>query len=277
MKTRTTTTAGQPAPKSTKACLHIDLAKEEASRTNSEQSASSKGILEMIKFLTERYRFRFNTVMKYTEYATMSSCSTYQPLDPRTQKRMTLEVQVAGIEVSIKDVRNFLESDCIYDYNPISEFLAKCDGSWDGHDYIADLAQTVPNNNPHWTSWFRTWFLAMVNSWLPNKKHTYGNSVVPLLISGQGYNKSTFCRRLLPDELEWGYSDNLTLSDKRQVYQAMSQQLLVNLDEFNQISPKVQQGFLKNMLQLPRQDEAPLRQPHRDVSATCLFYRHKQP
>ena len=91
----------------------------------------------------------------------------------------------------------------------------------------------------------------MVNSWLPNKKHTYGNSVVPLLISGQGYNKSTFCRRLLPDELEWGYSDNLTLSDKRQVYQAMSQQLLVNLDEFNQISHKVQQGFLKNMLQLP--------------------------
>lgn len=173
--------------------------------------------------------------MKYTEYATTSSSSTYQPLDPRTQKRMTLEVQVAGIEVSIKDVRNFLESDCIYDYNPISEFLVKCDGSWDGHDYIADLAQTVPNNNPHWTSWFRTWFLAMVNSWLPNKKHTYGNSVVPLLISGQGYNKSTFCRRLLPDELEWGYSDNLTLSDKRQVYQAMSQQLLVNLDEFNQI------------------------------------------
>mgnify|MGYP002298857050 CR=1 FL=1 len=205
----------------------------------------------MIKFLTERYRFRFNTVMKYTEYATMSSSSTYQPLDPRTQKRMTLEVQVAGIEVSIKDVRNFLESDCIYDYNPISEFLAKCDGSWDGHDHIADLAQTVPNNNPHWTSWFRTWFLAMVNSWLPYKKHIYGNSVVPLLISGQGYNKSTFCRRLLPDELEWGYSDNLTLSDKRQVYQAMSQQLLVNLDEFNQISPKVQQGFLKNIIQLP--------------------------
>lgn len=127
--------------------------------------------------------------MKYTEYATMSSSSTYKTLDPRTQKRMTLEVQVAGIEVSIKDVRNFLESDCIYDYNPISEFLVKCDGSWDGHDYIADLAQTVPNNNPHWTSWFRTWFLAMVNSWLPNKKHTYGNSVVPLLISGQGYKR----------------------------------------------------------------------------------------
>ena len=32
---------------------------------------------------------------------------------------------------------------------------------------------------------------------------------------------------------------------------AMSQQLLINLDEFNQISPRVQQGFLKNIIQLP--------------------------
>lgn len=32
---------------------------------------------------------------------------------------------------------------------------------------------------------------------------------------------------------------------------AMSQQLLINLDEFNQISPRVQQGFLKNVIQLP--------------------------
>ena len=43
----------------------------------------------------------------------------------------------------------------------------------------------------------------------------------------------------------------MILSEKRQVLQAMSQFLLINLDEFNQISPQVQQGFLKNLLQLP--------------------------
>ena len=31
----------------------------------------------------------------------------------------------------------------------------------------------------------------------------------------------------------------------------MAQTLLINLDEFNQISPQVQQGFLKNLIQLP--------------------------
>ena len=91
----------------------------------------------------------------------------------------------------------------------------------------------------------------MVEQWHNRTGRQYGNSVVPLLISKQGYNKSTFCRRLIPPQLQWGYTDNLILSEKRQVLQAMSQCLLINLDEFNQISAKVQQGFLKNLIQLP--------------------------
>ena len=31
----------------------------------------------------------------------------------------------------------------------------------------------------------------------------------------------------------------------------MAQFMVINLDEFNQISPQVQQGFLKNLIQLP--------------------------
>ena len=55
---------------------------------------------------------------------------------------------------------------------------------------------------------------------------------------------------LLPPELQWGYNDSLVLSEKKSVLQAMSQFLLINLDEFNQISPKIQEGFLKNLVQL---------------------------
>jgi predicted P-loop ATPase len=36
------------------------------------------------------------------------------------------------------------------------------------------------------------------------------------------------------------------------VLQAMSQMLLINLDEFNQISARTQEGFLKNVIQLAR-------------------------
>lgn len=209
-------------------------------------------IASMMLLLRNQYHFRYNSVMKYVEYQPKEKgWYGYRPVEPRVMKRMTLEVQLAGLRVSIKDVRNFLESDYIKNYNPIEEYLYLCHNKWDGKDHIRALARTVPTNNPYWADWFYTWFLGMVDQWRGYTHRQYGNSVAPLLISKQGFNKSTFCRRLLPPELQWGYSDNLILSEKRQVYQAMAQFMLINLDEFNQISPQVQQGFLKNLIQLP--------------------------
>ena len=225
---------------------------------NSEENVDKDGkelsdnIMRMIGFLCKKYDFRYNSVMKFTEYRPKDKDYWgFQPVDARVQKRMTLEVQLANIRVSIKDVRNYLESDLLSTYNPVEDFLFKCAGKWDGKDYIRALARTVPTDNPYWEDWFYTWFLAMVNQWRSYSHRKYGNSVAPLLISKQGYNKSTFCRSLVPPELQWGYNDNLVLSEKRQVLQAMCQALLLNLDEFNQISPQVQQGFLKNIIQLP--------------------------
>ena len=231
-----------------------DSGTAEAKNDNKKEDKNSvrSNIVSMMQLLESRYDFRYNTVMKYVEYLPKDKgWYGYRPVEPRVQKRMTLEVQLADIRVSIKDVRNFLESDYIKNYNPIEEYLFQCYDKWDGKDHIRALARTVPTANPHWADWFYTWFLGMVDQWRGYSHRQYGNSVAPLLISKQGYNKSTFCRRLLPPELQWGYSDNLILSEKRQVYQAMAQFMVINLDEFNQISPQVQQGFLKNLIQLP--------------------------
>ena len=206
----------------------------------------------MISFLTMRYAFRYNTVLSCTEYRPVAlSADSFTPLDPRMLRRIILEVQREGIEVSPNDIRNYIESDYVRQFDPVGDYLASCEGAWDGHDHIGALARTVPTDAPLWHKWFKTWLLAMVSQWQNQPSRLYGNSVAPLLISPQGYHKSTFCRRLLPDVLKWGYTDSLTLSDRRQVMLAMSQQLLINLDEFNQISPRVQQGFLKNVIQLP--------------------------
>ena len=229
--------------------VDVDNSSEHVEKDSKELSDN---IMSMIGFLCKKYDFRYNSVMKFTEYRPKDKDYWgFQPVDARVQKRMTLEVQLANIRVSIKDVRNYLESDLLSTYNPVENFLFKCMGKWDGKDHIRALARTVPTDNPHWEDWFYTWFLAMVDQWRSYSHRKYGNSVAPLLISKQGYNKSTFCRSLVPPELQWGYNDNLVLSEKRHVLQAMCQALVINLDEFNQISPQVQQGFLKNIIQLP--------------------------
>ena len=216
--------------------------------TNNNENAINR----MIDFLITRYAFRYNSINSCTEFhPTDCPADSFKPLDLRTRRRITLEVQLAGIEVSQNDIANYIDSDYIRCYDPVGDYLASCEGAWDGTDHIGKLADTVPTDAPMWKEWFTTWVLAMVSQWMQTPGRLYGNSIAPLLISPQGYNKSTFCRRLLPEELKWGYTDSLTLGERRQVMLAMTQQLLINLDEFNQISPRLQQGFLKNIIQLP--------------------------
>lgn len=204
---------------------------------------------DLISFMNSRYELRYNTIMGYTEYRDQGTLTAFRPVDDRTRNSFSVEARMAGLNVWDKDINRIIASNFVKSYNPIDEYLWRIHSKWDGKDHIRALARRVPTNNPHWKEWFYTWFLGMVAQWI-GRNRNYGNSVAPLLISKQGFNKSTFCKSLIPEELQWGYNDSLVLSEKKAVLQAMSQFLLINLDEFNAISPKVQEGFLKNVIQL---------------------------
>ena len=206
---------------------------------------------QVMDYLSSRYVFRFNTVMGYTEYRPNNTwVHPFVPVDDRVLNRMAIECRLAGLNAWDKDVARYIHSSFIPEYNPVWEYLGECRGKWDGKDRIRELARRVPTKNPHWPDWFYTWFLGMVRQWQSSIYDRYGNQVAPLLISKQGWNKSTFIQSLLPPELQWGFTNQLDVSEKRQTLQAMSQFLLINLDEFNQISPQLQQGFLKNVITL---------------------------
>ena len=219
--------------------------------TDKMAQTTSRETKQLIDFLCSRYQFRFNTIMGYTEFKdnSLHYCD-WQSVDDRALKGLTMKVRLAGIDARDNDVRRYVQSDMIRPYDPIGDYLWEQYDKWDGKDHIRRLARTVPTRNPHWEDWFYTWFLGMVRQWQVTNFAKYGNQAVPLLISTQGWNKTTFCEQLLPPELSWGYTGNLQMEDKRQVLQQMAQMLLINLDEFNQISPSTQQGFLKNIITL---------------------------
>ena len=209
---------------------------EETEVTNTERETGERiptrcsHVVRMVEHIRRRYVLRYNTVTECTEYMERDGNGTFLMLDMRALKRITLEVQLAGIAVGFNDVRNYVGADFIGCFDPIGDFLAKCVGRWDGSDHIGRLADTVPTEDPEWRERFHTWFLGMVAQWTGKTGELYGNSNVPLLISDQGFNKSTFCRRLLPPELKWGYCERLQLAEKKQVLRAMSELLLINLD-----------------------------------------------
>ncbi len=224
---------------------HVEASEEETA------TEVSKETLRLMDFLNARYTFRYNTIMGYTEYKDKRyTYMEWMPVDERVMRGMTMKARLSGLNTWDNDVKRYVQSDMIRPFDPIGDYLWEQYDKWDGKDHIRKLARTVPTNNPHWEDWFYTWFLGMVRQWQVSNLAKYGNQAVPLLISAQGWNKTTFCEQLLPPELRWGYTGNLQMNDKRQVLNQMAQMLLINLDEFNQISPRTQQGFLKNVITL---------------------------
>ena len=63
-------------------------------------AAAGKGrtdILQMINYLEIRYQFRYNSVMKFTEYRPNNSwVGDFKPVDARVQKSMTLDVPISA-------------------------------------------------------------------------------------------------------------------------------------------------------------------------------------
>ena len=221
-------------------------------RRQSDEPTVSQETRRLIGFLRSHYVFRYNTVLGYTEYRPNNTwVHDWMPCDENVINGMTIEARLANLDARDKDVRRYVRSNMIRRCDPIDDFFAKVSGKWDGKtDHIAMLARCISCDIPQWEKWFRKWFLSMVAQWIKPYQE-YGNSIVPLLISAQGDGKTSFCRMILPKELSWGFLENLNVGDKRATLQAMHSFLLINLDEFNQIGQKLQEGFLKNVIQLP--------------------------
>ena len=204
--------------------------------------------MELLKqFMQARYLLRRNLITDGVEYIARGEIvADWQPLDRHALATITMEAMSEGIEAWDKDVKRYIDSTWVQDYDPIVEFLNQLP-RWDGRDHIAALAQRVPTKNEHWPHDFAVWLRAMVSQWL-GRNGQYGNAMVPLLIGAQGDGKSTFCRLLLPEELRDYYTDRIDFANRNSAEQMLTRFCLINIDEYDSLSSR-QSAFLKHILQ----------------------------
>lgn len=203
--------------------------------------------VQIEEFMQRRYQLRRNTIKGIVEYRELKSFYfDFRPLTKQVLNGMTLNAIGEGIAAWDADIRRYVESDRVYAYNPIEEYLLALPG-WDGKDHIRELAARVKCDNPRWHDLFYTWFLSMVAHWQQKDKH-HANSTLPLLVGDQGCGKSTFCLNILPIELRDYYTDSIDFSNRRNTELALGRFALINMDEFDSIGPSYQ-GFLKHILQ----------------------------
>lgn len=221
--------------------------KPQGGKPLSQMNEKERIMRSIVEFFDRRYQLRYNVVKQVTEYRPNDlTYKEWKPLTDRDLKSIVVEEMKEGGESWMNDIRTYVESAHIQDYNPIHEFLAAV-GEWDGkQDYIGAFARRLPTNYPHWETFFHRWFLAMVAQAL-NLNRDYGNSMVPLLIGGQGMRKSNFCKNILPPSMREYYMDDIKMENAEQVERVLSRMWLVCIDEYNAKTER-EQAKIKRLL-----------------------------
>ena len=213
--------------------------------------ASTKSTLVIEEFLMEYYCFRQNILNGKVEFSTKMNNGEFGPFETLTQKSLNTIIlrakEDAGDEMKNPqaDIKLYVTSDLVPKFDPIADYLNSLP-KWDGHNYVADLFGRIPGTTSEQAAFLAKWIRSAVAHWL-QMDTLHANEVVPTFIGAQGCGKTTFLRRLLPEHLRQYYLDHLNLSNKFDKEMALTNNLLVNLDELEAIRPS-QQASLKQTL-----------------------------
>ena len=234
--------------------------------------ASTEGMLACESFLHENYLFRRNVLNGKVEFLAMPSgkaerltlsadcmpSGDYRPLT--TQALNSIILRAKREEVCEQgnpkgDILEIVNSEEVPQYNPVQSFL---DGlpQWDGQNHVAQLFGRLPGVSSEQLAFLAVWLRSTVAHWL-QMDTLHGNECVPTLIGAQGCGKTTFLRRLLPQPLRQYYLDHLNLSNKFDKEMALTNNLLVNLDELDAIRPS-QHAALKQTLSKSKVNGRPI-------------------
>lgn len=199
-------------------------------------------------FIERTYALRRNVLSDEVEYCRLNGYDfQYHPLDDTMLNSMSQEARFAGVGSSRQkqDIIEYVQSDMVYRYDPIADWLDALP-RWDGQDHVAKLLKRLPTETPHYERFMHTWLLSMVAHWM-GKDCQYGNAIVPLLIGDQGCGKSSFCAKLLPEELRRYFNDNVSFRSEHDLNLNLSSFLLINIDEFDKLKAS-EQPVLKYLL-----------------------------
>ena len=218
-------------------------------------------VLSIEVFLNERYAFRHNVLSGKTEFANKLEDGTLADYRVLTQKALnSILIQAKREDVfeeggSKSDIEEYINSEEVESYDPIQHYLNSLP-AWDGQNHVAKLFSRLPGMSSEQLNFLTIWMRSTVAHWLQMDVE-HGNECVPTLIGAQGCGKTTFLRRLLPLHLRQYYLDHLNLSNKFDKEMALSNNLLVNLDELDAIRPS-QHAQLKHTLSKSKVNGRPI-------------------
>ena len=226
-----------------------------------EEMNLNENLLSVELFLNERFTFRNNVLNGKVEFAKKledGNETDYRVLTPQALNSISIQAKREGVFEeggSKSDIQEFVNSEEIEQYDPIQHYLEHLP-QWDGQNHVAQLFSRLPGISSEQHNFLAIWLRSVVAHWL-QMDMLHGNECVPTLIGAQGCGKTTFLRRLLPTDLRQYHLDHLNLSNKFDKEMALTNNLLVNLDELDAIRPP-QHAALKQTLSKSKVNGRPI-------------------
>jgi hypothetical protein len=225
--------------------------------------ASQEGILAVEQYLHDNYQFRRNVLNGKVEFLTLTagvsdSGKNWFPLTQRAINSIIIRAkkeQICEKGDPKSDILLYVNSDEVEAYDPIRDYLEHLP-QWDGQNHIARLFSRLPGLDSELMNYLTIWLRSAVTHWL-QMDTLHGNECVPTFIGEQGCGKTTFFKRLLPLHLREYFLDHLNLSNKFDKEMALTNNLIVTLDELEAIAPS-QNANLKQTLSKSRVNGRPI-------------------
>ncbi|WP_315555819.1 VapE domain-containing protein [Porphyromonas endodontalis] len=212
---------------------------------------TSKNIL-IEEFLSERYEFRYNTVLHRAEYRPRGT-EDYVAIDRyciNTLKRALNKD--ADVQTSSENLYSIIESDFSPRINPVQAYFH----SFPAIDTVEQEAITALSNcvsvaNPEkWREYLTKWLVAVVANAMDDKQCR--NHTCLVLTGEQGKFKTTFLDLLCPPALsDYRYTGKIYPQEK-DVLSLIGQNLIINIDDQLKALNKRDENELKNLITCPQ-------------------------
>lgn len=232
--------------------LPLHNAYQYTSKTDrAEEEEKEPKICQIIKFMDEHYEIRRNVVKEQIEFRKKTPASPEAGLPPFNALRVKdfntfyVNAHTKNINCTQTDLKAVVDSDYAEPFNPFVHYFTSRK-AWDGKtDFIGQITKTVKAaDQAFFEDSFRRWLVGMVACAIDDDAQ---NHILILLHGAQGKGKSTFIRHLLPPELKDYYRNGMINPDNKDHLLQMSSCLLINLDEFDTLSPERMQS-LKSLI-----------------------------
>ncbi len=210
-----------------------------------EPASEKVGMTAVEEFMANGYEFRKNVLSDKYEMREINGHWRVVTRESINSISRRLKREVDEEKNWRSEVEEYIHSEETPCYDPIVEYLDSLP-TWDGKDRVRELFRRLPGANDEQLAWLAVWLRSAVAHWL-HLDPLHGNENIVTLIGPQGCGKTTFCCQLLPPQFRSYYLDHVNLGNKFDKEMALTNNLLVNIDELDQIKPG-KQAELKQMV-----------------------------